>query len=457
MKMQKRIAAIVCGAVVVLLVWMPCSGFGTEVPAPAGGTATTVSEKNVSQQNVPVTDWLEEAALALQGRFAPLLGKWAEITVFGNVTWFALCFSGLLLVVIILVERLLKQFIWRRVAAVPDVPAQYSGWGFVLYALYRPFAVSLFVYGIYIALFPIYALGGDRFGAALRDACTAAVEWLTWVLVIWFFLRLVTLVDIHLKKWAAKTENTTDDLLVPLVGKILRVLIVLLGGVFLVQNMTGIRIGPLLASLGIGGIAIALAAKDSIANFFGTLTIIFDKPFQTGERIVIDGNDGVVESVGFRSTRVRTLAGHLLTLPNEKVINSTIENIGKRPNIRWLTNIGITYDTPPDKVEKAVAMIREVLDNHEGMTEEFPPRVYFNGFNDWSLNILVVAWYHPPDYWAFQAWIQRTCLEIMHRLSGEDIDFAFPSRTLYLANDDKRQLKVQFPSSTALDSNKSPR
>jgi MscS family membrane protein len=187
-----------------------------------------------------------------------------------------------------------------------------------------------------------------------------------------------------------------------------------------------------------------LAAKDSIANFFGTLTILFDKPFQVGERVIIDNYDGVVEDVGFRSTRIRTLTGHLVTIPNEKIVNSGLENIGKRPHIRWLTNITITYDTPPEKVEKAVSIVSKILNNHEGMHPGFPPRVYFNGFNDWSLNIMVIAWYHPANYWDMQDWLQRTCLEILRRFNSEGIDFAFPSRTTYLANDDKRQLKLKM-------------
>ena len=119
------------------------------------------------------------------------------------------------------------------------------------------------------------------------------------------------------------------------------------------------NLGPLLASLGIGGIAVAFAAKDSIGNFLGSLTIIFDRPFSMGERIVVDNFDGVVEDVGFRSTRIRTLTGHQVSIPNEKVINTIVENIGRRPHIRWHTNITVTYDTPPDKVERAVGIIKE--------------------------------------------------------------------------------------------------
>jgi MscS family membrane protein len=151
-----------------------------------------------------------------------------------------------------------------------------------------------------------------------------------------------------------------------------------------------------------------------------------------------------VESVGFRSTRIRLLNGHLVSIPNEKVVNSEVENVGRRPNIRWLTQIGITYDTPPGKVEEAVDILMQILQDHEGMDAEFPPRVHFNGFNDWSLNITVVAWYHPPEYWDFQAWLQRTCIDILTHFEAAGIDFAFPSQTLYLANEDKRQLKLQL-------------
>mgnify|MGYP003564664660 FL=1 len=104
-----------------------------------------------------------------------------------------------------------------------------------------------------------------------------------------------------------------------------------------------------------------------------------------------------------------------------------------------MTNITITDDTPPEKVEKAVAIIKELLNDHEGLHPDITPRVYFNGFNDWSLNIMLIARYHPADYWALQEWQQRTCLEILRRFNAEGIDFAFPSRTVYLANDDKRR------------------
>jgi len=114
------------------------------------------------------------------------------------------------------------------------------------------------------------------------------------------------MVDMQLRRWANERKNSIDDMLVPLVGKIFRIFAIVVVGIMTVQNLTGIEIGPLIASLGIGGLAVAMAGKDSIANFLGSLTIVLDKPLQAGERIAIDKHEGFVEDSGFRSTRIRT-------------------------------------------------------------------------------------------------------------------------------------------------------
>ena len=391
------------------------------------------SDNPVRPKLTPGSDLLASNIKAIETSLSKLFPPWTQEKAVGSIPWFTIIFSTAILVLVITLERLLRWLARKKTAPVPEPGADLSLIGYILQALSRPISVLFFTYGLYVSLIPLlehFALSSGL--NPFQAACDFAVQLITFIIVIWFLVRLVQLVDIRLKHWAQKSDGKMNEILVPLVGKTLRGVILVLGAVVLIQNMTGIKIGPLLASLGIGGIAVALAAKDSIANFFGTMTIIFDKPFQPGERILIDENDGTVESVGFRSTRIRTLAGHLLTIPNEKMANSTIENISRRPNIRWLTNIGITYDTPTEKVAQAVSIINEILNNHEGMQEDSPPRVYFNNFNDWSLNILVVAWYHPPDYWAFMAWVQKTGLEIMRRFAESGIHFAFPSQTIYM-------------------------
>jgi MscS family membrane protein len=222
------------------------------------------------------------------------------------------------------------------------------------------------------------------------------------------------------------------------------------GAIYLLRALSGKPLSTLLAGLGIGGLAVALAAQDTLKNFFGSLMIMLDKPFAIGQRVTFGGYDGTVEEIGFRSTRVRTLTGHQVTIPNEKVASESVENIGRRPSIRRLTNITITYDTPPNKVEKALAIIREILENHEGMESDYPPRVFFNEFNDASLNLIMLYWYHPPDWAAYMAFSERVNLQIMRAFEAEGIEFAFPTTTNYLSQDERRPLHISISNDTEL-------
>ena len=218
-----------------------------------------------------------------------------------------------------------------------------------------------------------------------------------------FIYSLVDVLDFAITHFTSKTHTKMDDMMAPMVRKSLRVVIVTLALVQVAQILSDKPITSILAGLGVGGLAVALAAQETIKNFFGSLVIFADKPFELGERIVVGGHDGTIEEVGFRSTRIRTLDGHLVTVPNGELANQMIQNIGKRPFIKRVMNVTITYDTPPEKVQQAIDILKELLDNHEGMEEDFPPRVFFNGFNDCSLNILAIYWYHPPAYWEFLA------------------------------------------------------
>jgi len=253
---------------------------------------------------------------------------------------------------------------------------------------------------------------------------------------------LVNVPSTWLEKMAGKTESKLDDMLVPIIRKSLRVTVVILVLVQISQILSNKPITSIIAGLGIGGLAVALASQDTIKNIFGSIVIFIDKPFEMGDRIAIDGHDGPVEEVGLRSTKIRTLEGHLVTIPNGELANKTIQNIGKRPYIRRIANLTITYDTPPEKIDRAIEILKEILDNHEGMREDFPPRIFFNDLGSYSLNIMVIYWYHPPNYWDFMAFSERFNKEVFHRFSEEDIDFAFPTQTLYLARDPSRSLTI---------------
>ncbi len=257
-----------------------------------------------------------------------------------------------------------------------------------------------------------------------------------------FLFWLVDIPTTWFRSLAGRTETRLDDMLVPVIRKSLRVTVVILVLVQIAQILSDKPITSIIAGLGIGGLALALAAQDTVKNFFGSVVLFIDKPFEMGDRVVVDGFDGSVEEVGLRSTKIRTLDGHLVTIPNGELANKIIQNIGKRPYIRRIANITITYDTPPDKVQRAIQIIKEILNNHEGMDERYPPRVFFNEFNAESLNIIVIYWYHPPNYWDFMAFSEKFNMELLRRFNEEGIEFAFPTQTLYLAGDPARPINV---------------
>ncbi|HBA82854.1 MAG TPA: mechanosensitive ion channel family protein [Verrucomicrobia bacterium] len=276
------------------------------------------------------------------------------------------------------------------------------------------------------------ALGVLVLSPKIHSMAATATSVIFVLAVAWVAYYQVDVVDGWLRR-STKTSSKMEAMMLPLVRKSLRVTIVILAILQVATVLSDKPVTSLLAGLGVGGLAVALAAQDTLKNFFGSLVLFADKPFQMGDRIVVDGHDGPVEEVGFRSTRIRTLDGHLVTIPNGELANKTILNIGQRPYIRKLMNLGITYDTPPAKVRRALEIVQELLANHEGMKPEFPPKVYFNDFNSSSLNLIVIFWYHPPNYWDFMAFCERLNLELLTRFNAEGIEFAFPTQTVYLA------------------------
>ncbi len=253
---------------------------------------------------------------------------------------------------------------------------------------------------------------------------------------------MVDVVDFQLLRVAGRTSSKVDDMLVPLVGKSIRITILALIVLQVTQELSTKPITSILAGLGVGGLAVALAGQDTIKNFFGSLVIVGDKPFEIGDRIIVDGHDGPVESVGFRSTKLRTLDGHLVTVPNSEMVNKSIQNIGKRPYIKHVANVAITYDTPPEKVDQALEIIRGLLKDHEGMRTDLPPRVFFNAFSDWSLNILIIFWYHPPEYWQYMAFVECFNRQLLFAFNEAAINFAFPSQTVYVSGSENSSGKL---------------
>nr|MBC8481243.1 mechanosensitive ion channel family protein [Planctomycetota bacterium] len=253
----------------------------------------------------------------------------------------------------------------------------------------------------------------------------------------WAAYKLVDIVDFYMCKLTSRTETKLDDMLVPVVRKSLRATIAIIAVLWIADGILELKIKAILLSAGVGGIAIALAAKDTVANFFGSITIFADRPFQIDDLVKIGDCYGQVEEVGFRSTKIRTLEGHLITVPNSQVANSMVDNVSKRPFIRRTSNITITYDAGPLGAQKAVEIIKDTLKDisEVNTNKDYLPRVYFNEFNDCSLNIYMSYWVKPTDWWLFNEVNERVNLEMMKRFAAEGIEFAFPTQTLYLKNE----------------------
>jgi len=279
-----------------------------------------------------------------------------------------------------------------------------------------------------------------HFPAAYSEIAATTKE-IILVLGIGFFIyQLAEVPSIWFEKLIEKNEHSVNKMFVPVIKKSIRLAVVILSIIQIIQIISNKPITAIIAGLGIGSLAIALAAQDTLKHFIGSFVIAGDTPFQIGDRVVVDGHDGPVESIGLRSTGIRTLEGHLVTIPNGELANRTIQNIGKRPFIRRLANVTVTYDTSPEKIQEGIDIIKQLLDNHEGMNPDLPPRVYFNNLNSDSLNILVLYWYHPPDFWKYMDFSQNLNFEIVKRFNAAGIDFAFPTQTVYVAGDKKRPL-----------------
>lgn len=246
----------------------------------------------------------------------------------------------------------------------------------------------------------------------------------------------VKFIDLLLGYWmgraAADTEKSLNEQIYPVLRKALKAFVVLVAVLVTSQNL-GVNITSLLASLSIGGLALGLAAQDTLANLFGAIAVYVDKPFRIGERIQLDGGvDGVVETIGLRSTRIRNLEGYLITVPNKTMGTATITNISRRPTIKTQIDFGLTYESTATQIRQALAILDEVFRAHP-MTQDVS--ISFNRFGDWALNLQVVHWWKNTDYGAYLRGMQEVNLTVKQRFEQAGIQMAFPSQTLYLKNE----------------------
>ena len=360
-----------------------------------------------------------KSSVSLEGKIQPIVDK-VEILkreIFNIALWQYGLFILVVLTSVILSKVIdfciiirLKKLTARTRTPLDDIAIE---------VMRKPLRLTIVIIGIILGL-RIFSIAGE--------AMVKLLVVLVGTVVTYTLVKLVDLFAAYLEPKVRTTESKLDDQLLPIIRKTLKIFIVAIGAMAILESLD-LHVTSLLAGLGIGGLAFALAAKETLANVFGSIAIFADKPFRVGDRIIVDDCDGPVESIGLRSTRIRTLDGTLVTIPNARMAYATINNISKRPTIKNLYTIGVTYDTGCDKMKKALEILRDIFKNHPS-TENY--WVYFKDFGAHSLNILVIHWCKYLAYEEFLKATEEINLEIMKRFEKRNIEIAFPTQTVYI-------------------------
>ncbi len=288
----------------------------------------------------------------------------------------------------------------------------------------RPISI-LIIYPILMLLVPVV-----QFDIKINHYIMLILK-ATWpIFATAIFYKIVDIFGLYLKKLATKTQSTLDDQLVPIVQKTLKIFVLIIGGLAILNNLN-IDIIPLLTGLSIGGLAFALAAQDTLKNFFGSIMIFLDRPFQIGDWITSGEIDGTVEEVGFRATRIRTFRNSVTYVPNARIVDSMVDNHGLRQYRRFYTQIAITYDTPPEVIEVFVEGLREIVVKHPNtLKNNF--HVYLNDMAASSLNVMFYIFFEVPDWGAELKARHEVLLQIMKLADTLGVNFAFPTQTLHM-------------------------
>jgi len=245
--------------------------------------------------------------------------------------------------------------------------------------------------------------------------------------ITWLIARTINaLIEEYIVPLTEKTENDLDDQLIPILKKSIRSVIWIIG-IIVALNNAGFDVGAVIAGLGIGGLALAMAAKDTVSNVFGGFTIFTDKPFKIKDRIKIGGFDGTVSEIGIRSTRLTTLEGRVVTIPNAKFADSMVENVSLEPNRKVVLNLGLTYDTSAENMKLAMKLLKNIIDSNNDTEDNC--LISFNSFGDFSLGILFIYYIRKnSDILNTQTDVN---IEILNLFNKNKLEFAFPTQTIF--------------------------
>lgn len=350
----------------------------------------------------------------------------------GPFTFGQLALSFLIVLLTLVLRGILTRVIFRGLTRL----AARTRWKHddrFLEALEKPTSYYVLVSGIYLAtvILPLDPEWGGLVHTLYRGASILAVFW-------GLFRMTDVVVDLFSDLSAASSSDSFRGF-GNLVKKSLRVFIIIVAAVMVIDNL-GYNVGGILATLGIGGAALAFAAKDTIANIYGSIALALDRPFRVGDWIRVgDRVDGDVEDIGLRSTKVRTWPKTVISIPNAVLANEMIDNWSRMPKRRVKQVVGVTYETPPDTMERIVESIREILRKDPDVNQEFI-LVNWTDFGSSSLDILVYYFTNTVKWLEYMEIRQRINVRIAQTVADHGSSVAFPTRTLYLEGEVARRL-----------------
>ncbi len=295
-----------------------------------------------------------------------------------------------------------------------------------LIEIVEPPLQSFFTFLCFYVAFLVLNLGSTYNIVALKILVSVVIIDISWALY-----RAENIFSKAMESFFKKKNSEIGLSFVPFFNKFIKSSVVVVGFILIVQEW-GYNIGAIITGLGIGGLAVALAAKDTLANMFGGLTIIMDRPFKIGDWVKISDIEGIVEDIGFRSTRIRTFEKSLISMPNSVIANTAIENFSRRVERRITYKIGVTYSTPMKKLKEAVEKIRTMLKEHPNISKNNIMLVYFTEFADSSLNIFIYCFTNTSVWSEYLKIREDVNFRIMGIMEDLGIDFAFPSMSVYI-------------------------
>lgn len=251
------------------------------------------------------------------------------------------------------------------------------------------------------------------------------------IVIIAVLFKLTDIFTNKLKNKFSRNENAAPiSQIIPILEKVIKTIIVFVIAASFLQSQ-GYSLTSLIAGFGITGLAVGFAAQQTIASMFGTLGILTDKVYKTGDYIKIDNTEGIVENINLRSTKIRTLDNHLVTIPNDKMANSVVTNVTKANKRRIDLTFGVTYDTSDEKLNRAIEIIKEIAASRYDLYKDFT--VFVEVLDNSSINIKLLGYAKTNAFDVFAQIRSEIYLEAVRRFRNENIDFAFPSTTVYIA------------------------